>query len=120
MNFTPQRTLLYCIAVALLGALVACDQRDYVTWNCSATDPASPQKMTIVLDRSAMKFDPAQSIESNVQAGLQTQISYCGSLGHESYFDKRCPPEIQSSAVRFTPNSGALLLSKTSYQCVAL
>jgi len=100
--------------------LMGCNQQDYVTWNCSATDPASPQKMTIILDRSAMKFDPAQSIGLDAQAIPQTQINYCGSLGHDSYFDKRCPPETRSSAVRFTPSSGALLLGKTSYQCVAL
>lgn len=115
-----QRTLLFCIAIGLSSALMGCDGRDYVTWNCSSINSTPPQKITIVLDRSAMKFDPVQSIGPGEQSKPQAQISYCGSLGHESYFDARCPNEIRSSAVRFTPSTGALMLGKLPYQCMAL
>lgn len=120
MTVFRQRTLFICIAIGLSSALVGCDGRDYVTWACSNTNTSPLQKITIVLDRSAMKFDPMQSIGLDEQNKPQAQISYCGSLGHESYFDARCPAEIRSSAVRFTPSTGALMLGKLPYQCAAL
>jgi hypothetical protein len=117
MNFPAQRTACIGLAALVASGLVACDKNDYTTWSCnSGTDTA---KVTMVLSRSLMTLDPPQ-VAANPSSKNQTDLRFCGSLGHDSYFDARCPADTQSALIRFTPGSGALRLGTQTMQCTVL
>jgi uncharacterized protein RhaS with RHS repeats len=48
------------------------------------------------------------------------KLDYCGSLGGQSYFDQKCPAQIEQSSLVFTPSSGLLISQGQEYQCAAL
>ena len=117
MNLLAQRTAYIGLAALFAGGLIACDKNDYTTWSCiPGTDGA---KVTMVLSRSVMTLDPPQ-VAANPSSKNQTDVRFCGSLGHDSYFDARCPADTQSALIRFTPGSGALRLGTQTMQCTVL
>lgn len=48
------------------------------------------------------------------------KFDYCGSLGTQSYFDQKCPAQIEQSSFVFTPSSGLLRAKEQEFNCVAL
>ena len=106
------------LLATLLGSLAACDKNDYTTWNC--TPGAEGGKVTMVLSRSRMTLDPPQGLVINPSSKNESDLRFCGSLGHDSYFDVRCPIDTQAAIVRFTPGSGALRLGTQTMQCTVL
>ena len=48
------------------------------------------------------------------------QFDYCGSLGPVSYFDQKCPTNIENSSKVFIPSSGKLTSDNHEFQCNAL
>jgi hypothetical protein len=117
MNLLAQRTAYIGLAALFASGLIACDKNDYTTWSCiPGTDGA---KVTMVLSRSVMTLDPPQ-VAANPSSKSQTDLRFCGSLGHDSYFDARCPADTQSALIRFTPGSGALRLGTQTMQCTVL
>ena len=48
------------------------------------------------------------------------EYDYCGSLGPLSYFDLKCPSQIQESSHIFTPSSGKLISGEKELKCNAL
>ena len=117
MNFSAQRTACIGLAALVASGLSACDKNDYTTWSC--LPGADGAKVTMVLSRSLMTLDPPQSA-ANPSSKNQTELRFCGSLGHDSYFDARCPADTQSALIRFTPGSGALRLGSQTMQCTVL
>lgn len=118
MNFPTLRTARIGLLASLLGGLTACDKNDYTTWSCNpGTDDA---KVTMVLSRSLMTLDPPQAFMANPSSKNQSEFSFCGSLGNDSYFDVRCTTDTQAAMVRFTPGSGALRLGTQTMQCTVL
>lgn len=51
---------------------------------------------------------------------LDRQYDYCGSLGPISYFDLKCPTQIQDSSNAFVLSSGKLISNANEFQCNAL
>ena len=105
------------LLACLLGGLAACDKNDYTTWSC--IPGADGTKVTMVLSRSLMTLDPPQ-IAANPSNKNESDLRFCGSLGHDSYFDARCPDNTKSALVQFTPSSGALRLGTQTMQCTVL
>jgi len=117
MHFPVLRTARICLLASLLGGLAACDKNDYTTWSCiPGVDGA---KVIMVLSRSLMTLDPPQ-VAANPFNKNESDLRFCGSLGHDSYFDARCPADTQSALIRFTPGSGALRLGTQTMQCTVL
>ena len=96
--------LLYIWSIGLV--LTACGQADYSTWNCYA-DGQSEQKMVMVLQESTMKIG-------------DQKLSYCGSLGLVSYFDRSCKVETKNSVAQLIPSQSLLSLNKQQYRCEKL
>jgi hypothetical protein len=118
MHFPARRFLRLGLLASLMGSLAACDKNDYTTWSCvSGADGA---KVSMVLSRSLMTFDPPQGLAVNPPNKNESDLRFCGSLGHDSYFDVRCPTDTQSAMVRFTPGSGALRHGTQTMQCTVL
>jgi hypothetical protein len=93
------------IACLILSfALLSCGRETYTTWICS--DSAS-SKYTMILKKAQMLFQ-------------DQQYDYCGSLGPQSYFDLKCPAQIQNASKIFTPSSGKLISNTQEFQCNAL
>jgi len=103
MNILKQ-ALLFSFSIFALLALSGCDRDTYTTWSC--IDKAGA-KSTMILKKAQMQFQ-------------DRQYDYCGSLGPQSYFDMKCPAQIQESNYSFTPGSGKMLSSTDEYQCNAL
>ena len=101
-NMHPSTRLLAHLFI-LLG-LCACERETYTTWKCHNS---TENKISMVLRKAKMEFKG-------------DQFDYCGSLGNQSYFDKKCPALTKESATKFTPSSGLLLSRGQEYQCVAL
>jgi hypothetical protein len=91
------------LLVFTLG-LSACGRETYTTWSCF--DDAG-SKSTMILKQAQMQFQ-------------DRQYDYCGSLGPLSYFDLKCPGQIQESSQIFTPGSGKLISSGIELKCNAL
>ena len=91
------------LLIALMG-LIACERDNYTTWNC--TSMAQP-KISMVLKKAQMQFQ-------------DLKLDYCGSLGERSYFEQKCPANIQESSYTFTPSTGVLVGNGQNYQCSAL
>ena len=89
--------------VILLG-LCACERETYTSWSCNT---ATESKIPMVLRKAKMEFKG-------------DQLDYCGSLGNQSYFDQKCPAQINQSGVIFTPSSGLLINQGKEFQCIAL
>jgi len=96
--------LLYIWSTGL--ALTACGQADYSTWNCYA-ESQSDQKVVMVLQDSTMKIG-------------DQKLSYCGSLGLVSYFDRSCKAEIKDSVAQLIPSQSLLTVDKQQYRCEKL
>lgn len=94
-------TLLTC----LLLALSACERSDYTTWKCESTDHT--EKKSFILDRANLIID-------------NKQFNYCGSLGKMSYFDKQCLGHPGAESIKFTPETGQLLIDEKPYLCKVL
>jgi hypothetical protein len=93
------------IALLILSlGLSACERETYTTWSC--IDNAG-SKSSMVLKKAQMQF-------------RDRQYDYCGSLGPISYFDLKCPSQIQDSSNAFAPNSGKLISNTNEFQCNAL
>ena len=118
MRFPPRRIARLGLLASLLGVLTACDKHDYTTWIC--IPGADGAKVTMVLSRSLMTLDPPQRFAVNPSNKNESDLRFCGSLGHDSYFDVRCPADTQASVVRCTPGSGALRLGTQTMQCTVL
>lgn len=84
--------------------LSACGRETYTTWSC--IDSAGT-KSTMILKKAQMQFQ-------------DRQYNYCGSLGPQSYFDVKCPAQIQESNYSFMPSSGKMVGSQNQFQCNAL
>ncbi|WP_216197855.1 hypothetical protein [Polynucleobacter sp. UK-Mo-2m-Kol15] len=100
----PKQVALSSFSILALLAMSGCDRDTYTTWSC--IDSAG-SKSTMVLKKAQMQFQ-------------DHQYDYCGSLGPQSYFDMKCPAQIQESNYSFTPSSGKMLSSTNEYQCNAL
>jgi hypothetical protein len=87
-----------------LLALAGCERDTYSTWNCSSP---SETKITMVLKKAQMAF-------------RDLKLDYCGSLGKQSFFDQRCPAQIQESSHVFTPSTGLIMSNSQEYQCKEL
>ena len=118
MRFPARPIARLGLLVSLLGGLAACDKNDYTTWSC--IPGADGAKVTMVLSRSLMTLDPPQGLAVNPPNKNESDLRFCGSLGHDSYFDVRCPANTQGAVVRFTPGSGALRLGTQTMQCTVL
>ena len=106
------------LLACLLGGLAACDKNDYTTWSC--IPGADGAKVSMVLSRSLMTLDPPQGFAVNPSNKSESDLRFCGSLGHDSFFDVRCPANTQAAVVRFTPGSGALRIGTQTMQCTVL
>jgi hypothetical protein len=90
-----------CLILSI--GLTGCGQ-DYTTWSCSnGTD----LKSLMVLKKAVMQFQ-------------DQQYDYCGSLGHQSYFDMKCTVRIQDASHVFANDSGKLISNGKEFQCNAL
>jgi len=118
MHFPARRIARFGLLASLLGGLAACDKNDYTTWSC--IPGADGAKVTMVLSRSLMTLDPPQGFAVSPSNKNESDLRFCGSLGHDSYFDVRCLADTQASVVRFTPGSGALRLGTQTMQCTVL
>jgi hypothetical protein len=118
MHFPARRIAHFGLLTSLLSGLAACDKNDYTTWSC--IPGAYGAKVTMVLSRSLMTLDPPQGFAVNPSNKNESDLRFCGSLGHDSFFDVRCPADTQASVVRFTPGSGALRLGTQTMQCTVL
>lgn len=47
-------------------------------------------------------------------------LDYCGSLGNQSYFDRKCPAQVEQSSAVFIPSTGLLKSSGQEFICTAL
>ena len=118
MHLPALRTARLGLLACLLGSLKACDKNDYTTWTC--IPGADGAKVTMVLSRSLMTLDPPQGSAINPPSKNESDLRFCGSLGHDSYFDVRCPAKTQAAVVRFPPGSGAIRLGTQTMQCTVL
>jgi ribosomal protein L32 len=48
------------------------------------------------------------------------KLNYCGSLGHQSFFDRNCSTDNTQTRTVFIPSTGLLTYDGTEYQCTAL
>jgi hypothetical protein len=91
------------LLIIALG-LSSCGRETYTTWSC--TDGAG-NKSPVILKKAQMQFQ-------------ERQYDYCGSLGPLSYFDLKCPAQIQDSSSIFTTSSGKLVSNTNEFHCNAL
>jgi hypothetical protein len=103
MNFLKQ-VALFSFSILALLAMSGCDRDTYTTWSCM---DSAGSKSPMILKKAQMQF-------------LDRQYDYCGSLGPQSYFDMKCPAQIQESNYSFAPSSGKMVSSTNEYQCNAL
>jgi hypothetical protein len=96
--------ILYILSIGM--ALSACGQADYSTWNCY-TDGQSDQKVVMILQESTMKIG-------------DQKLSYCGSLGLVSYFDRSCKVETKNSMAQLIPSQSLLTIDTKQYRCEKL
>ena len=89
-----------CVCTLLLG----CERDSYTTWSCSS---ATESKIPMVLRKAQMELKDAK-------------LNYCGSLGHQSFFDLNCSVENTHTRTIFVPSSGSLTHNGLEYQCTAL
>ncbi len=99
---TTSIRILFCASV-LLG-ISACERDSYTTWSCNSSEEA---KISLVLRKAQMEFKGGK-------------LDYCGSLGAQSYFDQKCPAQIEQSNSVFTPSTGLLKSNGQEFQCTAL
>ncbi len=83
MQLAALRTARLGLLACLLGSLTACDKNDYTTWSC--IPGADGAKVTMVLSRSLMTLDPPQ-VAVNPSNKNESDLRFCGSLGHDSFF----------------------------------
>jgi hypothetical protein len=91
-------------AIALLMltlGLSACGRETYTTWSCTN---GAGNKSPMILKKAQMQFQ-------------DRQYDYCGSLGPLSYFDLKCPAQIQDSSNIFTTGTGKLISNANEFQC---
>lgn len=100
-NLTHTRLV---VCIALLLGICACERDSYSTWSCHSFEES---KIAMVLRKAQMEFQGKQ-------------FNYCGSLGNQSYFDEKCPAQIEQSSYVFTPSSGLLKSNEQEFQCTAL
>jgi hypothetical protein len=98
------KTFLIPLSISALLAITGCERETYTTWSC--TDGAG-SKSPMILKKAQMQF-------------LERQYDYCGSLGPQTYFDLKCPTQIQDAKNVFTPGSGKLISNANEFQCNAL
>jgi hypothetical protein len=91
-----------CMIFAI--GLVGCGREAYTTYSCS--DNAG-SKSTMILKQAKMQFQ-------------DREYDYCGSLGPKSYFDLKCPLQIQDADASFINSSGKLVSNTSEFQCNAL
>jgi hypothetical protein len=118
MNLSVLRTAYLGLAAFVASGLVACDKNDYTTWSC--IEGPDQTKVSMVLSRSLMIFTPPQVLLSESSSSNVSDLRFCSSLGHHSYFDQRCPADTQAALVRFSSGSGELRLGSKTLQCTVL
>jgi hypothetical protein len=101
---TLKQVALSSFSILTLLAMSGCDRDTYTTWSCI---DSGGSKSTMVLKKAQMQFQ-------------DRQYDYCGSLGPQSYFDMKCPAQIQESNYSLTPGSGKMVSSTNEFQCNAL
>ncbi len=92
------------VYIFVLIGLCSCERETYTTWSCNS---GVETKISMLLRKAQMEFKGVK-------------LDYCGSLGNQSYFDQKCPAQIEKSASVFTPSSGLLLNNGQEFQCAAL
>ena len=92
------------VSISILIGICACERDSYTSWNCHSQDEP---KISMVLRKAQMEFKGAR-------------FDYCGSLGNLSYFDQKCPANIELSSFVFTPSTGLLKSYEQTLNCVAL
>jgi hypothetical protein len=98
------KSLHILLSISALLSITGCERETYTTWSC--IDGAG-SKSPMILKKAQMQF-------------LDRQYDYCGSLGPQSFFDLKCPAQIQDSSNIFTPSSGKLISNGIEFQCNAL
>lgn len=92
------------IGIAILIGICACERDSYTSWNCNSS---GEPKVPMLLRKAQMEFKG-------------DKFDYCGSLGTQSYFDQKCPAQIEQSSFAFTPSSGLLSAKGQEFNCVSL
>jgi hypothetical protein len=92
------------VSISMLFGISACERDNYTSWNCNSPEE---KKVSMVLRKAQMEFKGSK-------------LDYCGSLGTQSYFDQKCPAQIEQSSAAFTPSSGLLKSSGQDFICIAL
>lgn len=100
-SFSLFRLLAY---VSIFLGLCACERDTYTSWSCNSQ---TETKIPMVLRKAQMELQG-------------DKFDYCGSLGNQSYFDQKCPAQINLSSITFTPSSGLLVKKDQALQCAAL
>lgn len=103
-SIVPEMRILYILSLGLL--LSACGKANYSTWNCYESK-SSEEKVVMILQESIM------------QIGDQ-KLSYCGSLGLVSYFDRSCKSETKDSFAQLIPSQSQLQIGTQQYRCEKL
>lgn len=105
MSYISKRSYARIIlSLSILIGICACERDSYTSWNCST---AEESKIPMVLRKAQMEFQGEK-------------YDYCGSLGTQSYFDQKCPAQIEQSSYVFTPSSGLLRGNGQQFNCAAL
>ena len=92
------------VAILIPLGISACERDSYTSWNCNSSEE---NKVAMVLRKAKMEFK-------------ESKLEYCGSLGPQSYFDQKCPAQIEQSSTVFTPASGLLRINGQQFNCAAL
>ena len=103
-HFRDYRLMRLVGGTFLLLGLLACERDTYTSWTCAF---AHESKIPMVLRKARMEFKGEN-------------LYFCGSLGHQSYFDHQCPVQTEQSRVIFAPSTGMLRNNGQEYQCTAL
>lgn len=90
--------------ISIVLSISACERDSYTSWNCNSPEE---KKVPMVLRKAQMEF------KGNT-------LDYCGSLGTQSYFDQKCPAQIEQSSTVFITSTGLLKSSSQEFNCVAL
>ncbi len=92
------------VCLILSFGLMGCGRETYTTYSCS---DSAGSKSTMILKQAKMQFQ-------------DREYDYCGSLGPKSYFDLKCPAQIQDAGASFINSSGKLFTNTNEFQCNAL
>jgi hypothetical protein len=98
------KAAIFPLSILVLLTMSGCERDSYTTWSCINS---AGLKSPMILKQAQMQLQ-------------DHQYDYCGSLGTQSYFDLKCPAQIQDSSHIFTPSSGKLISNGNDLNCNAL